>query len=99
MPTPSAAKLDAIVFPTVPKVALAANAGVEQPADLPGVIQNTDPGSNAGVPGLQMPMALGVEQQAADRPGARRPVGQRPAADVDRLALEPVLGRLPPPAK
>ena len=38
--------LDAIVLPTVPT--------------FMAVIQNTDPGSNAGVPGLQIPLALGA---------------------------------------
>ena len=55
-PTP-----DALIFPTVPRVAMDAT-----PPDASSVlpnfmttIQNTDPGSNAGLPGLQMPMALG----------------------------------------
>jgi indoleacetamide hydrolase len=62
-------------------------------------IQNTDPGSNAGVPGLQIPIALGAASQL--------PVGLEldSATGSDRrllaigLALEKLFGRLPPPAK
>ena len=92
-------KLDAIVFPTVPKVAMAANAESSSVPTFVGVIQNTDPGSNAGVPGLQIPIALGA--------GSKLPIGLEldgPSGSDRRLvsiglALEPVLGRLPPPAK
>jgi indoleacetamide hydrolase len=90
-------KLDAIVFPTVPKVAMAADAESSSVPTFIGVIQNTDPGSNAGVPGLQMPIALGAS--------SRLPVGLEldgPAGSDRRLlaiglALEPLFGRLPPP--
>jgi mandelamide amidase len=92
-------QLDAIVFPTVPKVAMAANAESSSVPTFIGVIQNTDPGSNAGVPGLQIPIALGA--------GSKLPVGLEldgPAGSDRRLvsiglALEPLFGRLPPPAK
>ena len=61
-------------------------------------IQNTDPGSNAGIPGLQIPAGLGAT--------SRLPVGielDGPAGSDRRLlalglAIEGVLGRLPPPA-
>ena len=52
--------LDAIVFPTVPKVAIAANPDASSVPNFVLYIQNTDPGSNAGVPGLQIPIALGA---------------------------------------
>ncbi len=92
-------KIDALVFPTVPKVAMAANPESSSVPVFMGVIQNTDPGSNAGLPGLQLPIALGA--------GSRLPIGielDGPAGS-DRhlvaigLALEPVFGRLPPPAQ
>ena len=60
-------------------------------------IRNTDPGSNAGIPGLTIPAGLG--------PGTRLPVGL--SLDGLRgsderlialgLAIEKVLGRTPPP--
>ena len=45
-------KLDAIAFPTTPKVAIAANPDSSSLANFLLFIQNTDPGSNAGVPGI-----------------------------------------------
>ncbi len=92
-------KLGALVFPTVPKVAMAANAESSSVPTFMGVIQNTDPGSNAGIPGLQIPLALGA--------GSKLPIGLELDGPVgsDRrllsigLALEPVFGRLAPPAK
>jgi len=52
--------LDAIVFPTVPKVAVTANPDASSVPNFVMYIQNTDPGSNAGVPGIQIPIALGA---------------------------------------
>jgi mandelamide amidase len=60
-------QLDGIVFPTVPKVAMAANPESSSVPTFVGVIQNTDPCSNAGVPGIQVPMALGA--------GSKLPIG------------------------
>jgi mandelamide amidase len=92
-------QLDAIVFPTVPKVAIPANPDASDLAHFVMYIQNTDPGSNAGIPGLQIPIALGATSAL--------PVGMEldgPAASDRRLlsiglALEKLFGRLPPPAK
>lgn len=89
-------RLDAIVFPTVPRVAPPANAEASSVPTFLLFIQNTDPGSNAGVPGIQLPMGLGA--------ASRLPVGLEldgPAGSDRRLvaigmALEPVLGRVPP---
>ena len=53
-------KLDALAFPTVPKVAMAANPESSSVPTFIGVIQNTDPGSNAGVPGVQVAIGLGL---------------------------------------
>jgi mandelamide amidase len=58
-------------------------------------IRNTDPGSNAGIPGLQVPMGPG--------PTSRLPLGLEldGPAGSDRwliaigMAIEQVLGRLP----
>ena len=56
-------KLDAIAFPTVPKVAIASNPDSSSLANFLLFIQNTDPGSNAGVPGIQLPIALGASSK------------------------------------
>ncbi|MBL8326324.1 MAG: indoleacetamide hydrolase [Rubrivivax sp.] len=90
-------KLDAFVFPTVPKVAMVANPESSSVPTFIGAIQNTDPGSNAGVPGLQLPIGLGAT--------SRLPVGLEldgPAGSDRRLlaiglAIEKLLGPLPAP--
>ncbi|VWX57704.1 Mandelamide hydrolase [Burkholderiales bacterium 8X] len=90
-------RLDALVFPTVPRVALVANAEASSPENFGALIQNTDPGSNAGIPGLQVPAGIGAE--------SKLPVGLEfdgPAGSDHRLlalgmAVERVLGRLPAP--
>ena len=88
-------RLDALVFPTVPRTALAATPESSSLENFMLFIQNTDPGSNAGLPGLQLPMGLGAT--------SRMPVGLEldgPAGSDRRLiaigmAVEAVLGRLP----
>jgi indoleacetamide hydrolase len=90
-------RLDALVFPTVPRVALPATPESSSLENFMLFIQNTDPGSNAGVPGVQLPMGLGAT--------SRLPIGMEldgPAGSDRRLiaigmALEAVLGRLAPP--
>ena len=92
----------ALVFPTTPLPA--APIGDDQTTQLDGkdvptfptFIQNTDPGSNAGVPGLTVPVAMTA---------SRLPIGLEldGPAGSDRkllaigLALEQLFGRLPPP--
>jgi indoleacetamide hydrolase len=91
--------LDAIIFPTVPKVAIDANPDSSSVPNFVLFIQNTDPGSNAGVPGIQIPIALGA--------ASKLPVGMEldgPAGSDRRLlsiglALEKLFGRIPPPTK
>jgi mandelamide amidase len=90
-------KLDAIAFPTTPRVAIAANPESSSLENFGLIIQNTDPGSNAGIPGIQIPIALGATSQL--------PIGLEldgPAGSDERLlaigmALDSVFGRLPPP--
>ncbi len=90
-------KVDAIVFPTVPKVAMPAGPDSSSLESFGATIQNTDPGSNAGIPGLQVPAGMGA--------ASKLPVGielDGPAGSDRRLialgmAIEGVLGRLPPP--
>src|SRR5262249_44789742 len=90
-------KLDAIVFPTAPKVAIASNPDSSSLPNFLLFIQNTDPGSNAGVPGLQIPVALGASSrlpvgiELAGHGGSGRGLRAR------GLALEKLFGRLPPP--
>ncbi len=91
--------LDGIVFPTVPSVAFKAAPDSSSVAVFMATIQNTDPGSNAGVPGLQIPIGLGAS--------SKLPVGMEidgPAGSDRRLlqiglAIEAVLGRMPAPSR
>jgi mandelamide amidase len=90
-------KLDAIVFPTTPRVAIASNPDSSSLENFGLFIQNTDPGSNAGIPGIQIPIALGET--------SKLPIGLEldgPAGGDERLlaigvALDAVFGRLPAP--
>ena len=89
-------QLDAIIFPTVPRAAPAADPDASSLQNFLLFIQNTDPGSNAGVPGIQLPMAMGGS--------GRMPIGLEldgPAGSDRRLlaigmAIELELGRLQP---
>jgi len=92
-------RLDGIVFPTVPAVAMPAGPESSSVENFVRYIRNTDPGSNAGVPGITLPVALGET--------TRLPVGLEidgPAGSDRRLvaigmALEQVFGRLAPPGR
>jgi Asp-tRNA(Asn)/Glu-tRNA(Gln) amidotransferase A subunit family amidase len=91
--------LDAIVFPTVPKVAVAANPDASSLANFGLYIQNTDPGSDAGVPGIQIPIALGAASKLPVGMELDGPSGSDRRLLAIGLALEKLLGRIPPPAK
>ncbi|MCP3403251.1 indoleacetamide hydrolase [Bradyrhizobium sp. CCGB20] len=90
-------KLDAIAFPTTPRVAIPSNPDSSSLENFGLFIQNTDPGSNAGIPGIQIPIALGAT--------SKLPIGLEldgPAGSDERLlaigmALDGVFGRLPAP--
>jgi Asp-tRNA(Asn)/Glu-tRNA(Gln) amidotransferase A subunit family amidase len=92
-------KVDALVAPTTPAVAV--KQGPEASA-LPIFLQfirNTDPGSNAGIPGITIPAGLG--------PMTGMPIGislDGPSGGEERLlalglTIEKILGRTPPPAR
>ena len=89
--------IDALVAPTTPAVAVTQGPEASSLATFLLFIRNTDPGSNAGVPGLTIPAGLG--------PSTGLPVGlslDGPRGSDERLlaigmAIEKVLGRTPPP--
>lgn len=58
-------KLDALVFPTTPAVAKIADENSSSLENFGLFIQNTDPGSNAGMPGLSIPMGLAKDNLPA----------------------------------
>lgn len=90
-------KVDAIVFPTVPKVAMAAGPESSSIENFVATIQNTDPGSNAGIPGLQVPAGLGAASKLPVGIELDGPAGSDRRLIALGLAIEGVLGRLPPP--
>jgi indoleacetamide hydrolase len=89
--------LDGIVFPTVPRVAMVANAESSSVPTFMATIQNTDPGSNAGVPGLQVPIGLGASSKLPIGLEIDGPAGSDRKLLRIGLAIEAVLGRVPPP--
>ncbi len=92
-------RLDAIVFPTVPRVAIASNSDSSDLSNFVMYIQNTDPGSNAGIPGLQIPIALGATSGLPVGMELDGPAGSDRRLLSIGLALEQLFGRMPPPAE
>ena len=90
-------RLDAIAFPTTPKVAIAANPDSSSLANFVLYIQNTDPGSNAGIPGVQLPVALGGESKLPVGLELDGPAGSDRHLVAIGMAAEKLFGRLPPP--
>ncbi|RQO38886.1 indoleacetamide hydrolase [Variovorax sp. KBW07] len=90
-------KLDALVFPTVPRVALVAAPEASSPENFGALIQNTDPGSNAGIPGVQLPSGLGATSGLPVGLELDGPAGSDRRLLAVGLAIEGVLGRLPAP--
>lgn len=76
-------QLDALVFPTVPQVAIDSNAQASRPEVFSRIIRNTDPSSNVGMPGLSIPIGLGAQSQL--------PIGMEidglPGTDAQLLAI------------
>lgn len=92
-------KLDAIAFPTTPRVAIASNPDASSMENFGLFIQNTDPGSNAGVPGIQIPIALGASSHLPIGLELDGPMGSDRRLLAIGMALETLYGRLPPPSR
>jgi Asp-tRNA(Asn)/Glu-tRNA(Gln) amidotransferase A subunit family amidase len=90
-------RLDALIFPTVPKVALPANAESSSLGNFLLFIQNTDPGSNAGIPGIQLPMGLGAASKLPVGLELDGPAGSDRRLIAIGMAIEALLGRIPSP--
>jgi indoleacetamide hydrolase len=90
-------RLDAIAFPTTPRVAIASNPDCSSLENFGLFIQNTDPGSNAGIPGIQIPIALGVTSKLPIGLELDGPAGSDRRLLAIGMALDTVFGRLPPP--
>lgn len=90
-------RLDALVFATVPRVALAAAPEASSPENFGALIQNTDPASNAGIPGIQLPSGLGASSGLPVGLELDGPAGSDRKLLAIGIAVESVLGRLPAP--
>jgi Asp-tRNA(Asn)/Glu-tRNA(Gln) amidotransferase A subunit family amidase len=89
-------QLDALIFPTVPRVALPANAQASSTDNFSLFIQNTDPGSNAGIPGIQVPIGLGASSKLPVGLELDGPAGSDRRLVAIGMAIEAVLGRIAP---
>ncbi|SFI99045.1 indoleacetamide hydrolase [Bradyrhizobium sp. cf659] len=92
-------KLDAIAFPTTPRVAIASNPDSSSLENFGLFIQNTDPGSNAGIPGIQLPIALGATSKLPVGLELDGPAGSDRRLLAIGMALEKIFGRLPAPRR
>lgn len=92
-------RLDAIAFPTTPRVAIASNPESSSLENFGLFIQNTDPGSNAGIPGIQVPIALGATSNLPIGLELDGPAGSDRRLLAIGVALDAVFGRLPPPRR
>lgn len=92
-------RLDALVFPTTPAVAMPANAEASSLPNFLRYIRNTDPGSNAGIPGLTVPVGLGATTRVPIGIEIDGPEGSDRRLIEIGLAFENLFGRLPPPKR
>jgi Asp-tRNA(Asn)/Glu-tRNA(Gln) amidotransferase A subunit family amidase len=90
-------RVDAIAFPTTPKVAIPSNPDSSSLANFTLFIQNTDPGSNAGIPGIQIPVAIGATTKLPVGLELDGPAGSDRRLLAIGMALDHVFGRLPAP--
>jgi len=91
-------KLDALAFPTTPRVAIPSNPDSSSLANFALFIQNTDPGSNAGLPGIQVPVALGASSKLPVGLELDGPAGSDRKLLAIGMALDNLFGRLPGPS-
>jgi indoleacetamide hydrolase len=92
----AANRLDALIFPTVPRVALAAGPDSSSVENFGTFIQNTDPGSNAGIPGVQIPIGLGAASKLPIGLELDGPSGSDRRLVSIGIAIEGLLGRISP---
>jgi mandelamide amidase len=90
-------RLDAVAFPTTPRVAIASNPDSSSFENFGLFIQNTDPGSNAGIPGIQIPIALGATSKLPIGLELDGPAGSDRRLLAIGMVLDSVFGRVPPP--
>jgi indoleacetamide hydrolase len=92
-------RIDALVFPTVPRVAITADPESSSLANFLEFIRNTDPGSNAGIPGITVPIGLGATSRVPIGLELDGPAGSDRQLIAIAQAVETTLGPLPPPSR
>ena len=89
--------IDALVGPTTPAVAVTQGPEASSLQTFLLFIRNTDPGSNAGIPGLTIPAGLGPTTGLPVGLSLDGPSGSDEHLLAIGLAIESALGRIPPP--
>jgi indoleacetamide hydrolase len=92
-------RIDALAFPTVPRVAITADPESSSLANFLEFIRNTDPGSNAGIPGITVPIGLGATSRVPIGLELDGPAGSDRQLIAIAQAVETTLGPLPPPSR
>ena len=92
-------RIDALAFPTVPRVAITADPESSSLANFLEFIRNTDPGSNAGIPGITVPIGLGATSHVPIGLELDGPAGSDRQLIAIAQAVETTLGPLPPPSR
>ena len=91
--------IDALVGPTTPAVAVPQGPDASSLPTFLKFIRNTDPGSNAGIPGLTLPAGLGPTTKLPVGLSLDGPRGSDRRLLAIGLAIEQVLGPIPPPSR
>jgi mandelamide amidase len=91
--------IDALVAPTTPAVAVTQGPEASSLETFLRFIRNTDPGSNAGIPGLTIPAGLGPSTGLPVGLSLDGPRGSDARLLALGLAIEELLGRTPPPKR
>jgi len=91
--------IDALLAPTTPHVAVPQGPDASSLETFLLFIRNTDPGSNAGLPGLTVPAGLGPTTGLPVGLALDGPRGSDARLLALGLAIERLLGRTPPPRR
>ena len=91
--------IDALIGPTTPRVADLQRPEASSLETFLLFIRNTDPGSNAGLPGLTIPAGLGSTTGLPSGISLDGPPNSDDRLLAIGIAMEKVLGRTPPPAR
>jgi mandelamide amidase len=92
-------RIDALIGPTTPRVAVPQGPEASSLPTFLLFIQNTDPGSNAGIPGLTIPAGLGPTTGLPVGLSLDGPRGSDARLLAIGMAIERLLGPTPPPKR